>query len=117
MKCPHCDLEIGSPVVGQRELKCAECGETLVRLADLALDPEELKAFDGVINSAMRDATFYEALRQDPLGVMESRGISRQTVLDLSDLMGQYGVPTVDGCLTDSRSWPEVTPRDDEPLV
>jgi hypothetical protein len=117
MKCPHCDIEIGSPVVGYRELKCAECGETLVQLVDLALDPEELAALDAIITRAITDAQFYEDLRQDPYGVLESGGIRRQTVQELADLMGQYGAPTIAACLADSRSWPVISPRDDDQLV
>jgi hypothetical protein len=107
MKCPYCQQEIGGPIVGPKQLSCPKCGESLVQL-DLIFKEEELGAFNTVVDQAMHDPDFYGELRQDPFGVLEANGISRETSSQVVEVMDQLGVPVVAACMTDPDSWPDI---------
>jgi hypothetical protein len=113
MRCPHCDKEIGGPIVGPKRLRCPECNESLVQL-DLVFNARELRAFNAVIARAMDDRKFYEKLLADPPSILEEHGISQETISHLTGVMSDLGVPTVAACVTDPRSWlPEIeSPQD-----
>lgn len=107
MKCSYCQQEIGGPVVGPKQLSCPECGESLVQL-DLIFKEGELTAFNTIVDRAMHDSDFYESLRQDPLGVLEANGISRETSSQVVDAMGDLGVPVLLACMADPGTWPDI---------
>lgn len=107
MKCPHCHENIGGPIVGPKRLKCPECGEDLVQL-DLIFKQEELTVFNDIIDRAMHEPEAYEALRQDPRGVLEEAGISQETISRLMKAMEEVNVPVVAASMVDPESWPEI---------
>lgn len=107
MKCPRCHEEISGPVAGPKQLRCPECKESLVQL-ELIFNPEELEAFKDVIVLAMRDPVFYENLRQDPLNVLEEKGISQKAVTRLTKVIEAISIPVVPTSMTDADSWPQI---------
>jgi hypothetical protein len=108
MKCPHCDKEIDGPVVvGPLQLKCPECEQTVAQL-DLIFEPDELGVFNDILVRVIEDSSYYEKLRQDPLGVLQGHGISEDTVSRLTEVIDELGVPVIAACIVNPDSWPDI---------
>lgn len=108
MKCPNCDKEIDGPIIaGLLRLKCPECQQTVAQL-DLIFEPDELGVFNDILVRVMEDASYYEKLRQDPLGVLQEHGISEDTISHLTEAIDELRVPLIAACVGDPDSWPDI---------
>jgi hypothetical protein len=116
MKCPNCGSEFKNPIAGPEKLQCPKCGEDLVRL-DLLLAQGELEAFNEVISLAMTDAEFYNELREDPYEVLEDKGISRETISYLTEVLDEIGVPVVPASIADPSTWPDFELPEEDSLA